>query len=109
MSNRIQEGNNVLLFLDSKRKYLVKVEKGKVFHTHRGFVEINALIGEKYGTKIKSNLHVNFVALQPTIKDYVFKLSRRTQINYPKDIALIILFGNIHPGSRVGEAGTGTD
>jgi tRNA (adenine57-N1/adenine58-N1)-methyltransferase len=33
---------------------------------------------------------------------------RKTQITYPKDIALIIMFSGIGPGSRVVEAGTGT-
>lgn len=37
----------------------------------------------------------------------MLKASRKTQILYPKDIALIILLGNIQPGSRVVEAGTG--
>jgi len=53
-------------------------------------------------------MNVEFVALKPYIRDYVFKMSRRTQIIYPKDIALIIFFGNIQCGSRVVEAGTGT-
>jgi len=50
---------------------------------------------------------VEFVAFKPTIRDYIFKISRRTQIIYPKDIALIILFSGIGPGSRIVEGGTG--
>jgi tRNA (adenine57-N1/adenine58-N1)-methyltransferase len=108
LKETIQEGRNVLLFLDKRRSYLVKVEEGKDFHTHKGFVHLSDLIGKKYGTRIRSNLDVEFVAFKPSIRDYVFKISRRTQIIYPKDIALIIMFGNIQPGSRVVEAGTGT-
>ncbi|OYT47846.1 hypothetical protein B6U79_03640 [Candidatus Bathyarchaeota archaeon ex4484_231] len=104
----IQEGDYVLLFLDNRRSYLVKVEKEKDFHTHKGFIHLGDLIGSEYGAKIKSSLNVEFVALKPTIRDYIFKMARRTQIIYPKDIALIIMFGNIQPGSRVVEAGTGT-
>jgi len=98
----------VLLFLDNRRSYLVKVEKEKDFHTHKGFIHLGDLIGSEYGAKIKSSLNVEFVTLKPTIRDYIFKMARRTQIIYPKDIALIIMFGNIQPGSRVVEAGTGT-
>jgi tRNA (adenine57-N1/adenine58-N1)-methyltransferase len=36
------------------------------------------------------------------------KSSRQTQITYPKDAALIIMFSGIGPGSRVVESGTGT-
>ena len=39
---------------------------------------------------------------------YIFKSFRKTQIIYPKDIALIVLYSGIGPGSRVVEAGTGT-
>ncbi len=42
------------------------------------------------------------------IKDYIFKITRRTQILYPKDIALIILYSGVGPGSLVVEAGTGS-
>ena len=108
MQETISEGSVVLLFLDRRRSYLVRVERGKDFHTHRGFVHLGELVGKEYGTRIKSNLGVEFFALKPSIRDYVFKMSRRTQIVYPKDIALIVMFGDVQPGSRVAEAGTGT-
>jgi len=104
----ISEGDNVLLLLDNRRSYLVKAEGGRDFHTHKGFIHVGELLGKEYGTRITSNLGVEFVALKPSIRDYVFKMSRRTQIVYPKDIALIVLFGNVQPGSQVVEAGTGT-
>ncbi|MEM1507084.1 MAG: tRNA (adenine-N1)-methyltransferase [Candidatus Bathyarchaeia archaeon] len=108
MSNGIREGDYVLLYLDDKRTYMVKAERGKVLHTHKGFVKIDDLIGKEFGTRVKSSLGVEFIAFKPSIRDYIFKSSRGTQIIYPKDMALIILFGNIQPGSRVVEAGTGT-
>lgn len=108
MGVEIQDGDDILLFLDKRRNYLVKMECNKDFHTHKGYVQLDNLLGKRYGTRIKSNLNKEFVALKPSMKDYVFKMSRRTQIIYPKDIALIIFFGNIQTGSRVVEAGTGT-
>ncbi len=107
MSEEIKEGDDVLLFLDNRRSYLVRAEKGRVLHTHKGFIKIDDVIGKEFGARIKSSMGVDFVALKPSIKDYIFKISRRTQIIYPKDIALIILFGNIQPGSFIVEAGTG--
>lgn len=105
--DKIQEGDYVLLYLDNKRSYMVRVEKGKILHTHRGFVSVGDLIGREFGTRIKSSMGVEFIAFKPSIRDYVYKSIRGTQIIYPKDIALIILFGNIGPGKRVVEAGTG--
>jgi tRNA (adenine57-N1/adenine58-N1)-methyltransferase len=104
----IGEGEDILLYLNPRTTYLVRVEKGRSFHTHKGFVQLDGLIGKEYGVRIESSMGVQFVTLEPTVRDYVFKMSRRTQINYPKDIALIIMFSGIGPGSSVVEAGTGT-
>jgi len=104
----INEGDDVLLYLDPHRTYLVRVEKGKSFHTHRGYVQLANLIGKTYGTRLVSNTGNEFVALKPLLSDFVFKSQRKTQITYPKDVALIVMFSGIGPNSRVVEAGTGT-
>ena len=103
----IREGDYILLYLNKKRSYLVKAEKDKSFHTHKGYIKFDSLIGKKYGTRLLSSLDVEFVALKPTLRDFIFKAQRRTQIMYPKDIALIVMFSGIGPSSRVIEAGTG--
>jgi tRNA (adenine57-N1/adenine58-N1)-methyltransferase len=104
----IREDEDVLLYLDRKRTFLVRVEKGKSFHTHKGFIQLDDLVGKEYGTRTTSSMGVEFVALRPTLRDYIFKVQRKTQISYPKDIALILMFSGVGPGSRVVEAGTGT-
>lgn len=106
-SQSIREGDQILLYLNKRRSYLIKAEKEQNFHTHKGYIRIGSLIGKKFGTRVLSSLNVDFVALKPALRDFVFKAHRRTQIMYPKDIALIIMFGDIGPGSRVVEAGTG--
>jgi len=103
----IREGDDVLLYLNSKRSYLVRAEDGKSFHTHKGYVEFDRLIGRKYGSRLLSSLGVEFVALKPALRDFIFKAQRKTQILYPKDVALICIFSGITSGSRVVEAGTG--
>ena len=108
MTELIAEGDDIFLYMDTKRTYLVKVEAEKSFHTHKGYIQLGDLIGKEYGTRIVSSMGTEFVALKPTLRDYIFKTSRRTQISYPKDISLIIMFSGIGPGSRVVEAGTGT-
>ena len=108
MTELIAEGSDVFLYLDRKRTYLVKVEAEKSFHTHKGYIQLGDLIGKEYGSRIASSMDIQFVALKPNLRDHIFKSSRRTQISYPKDIALIIMYSGIGPGSRVVEAGTGT-
>ena len=109
MSNqKIIEGDYILLYLSQRKTYLVKVEAGKSFHTHKGFIKFDDLIGKDYGSSVLSNLGVEFMAIKPLLRDFVMKSVRKTQITYPKDIALIVVFSGIGPGSRVVEAGTGT-
>ena len=108
MTELIAEGEDIFLYLDRKRTYLVRVEAEKSFHTHKGYIQLGDLIGKEYGTRIASSMGIEFVALKPTLRDYIFKTKRRTQISYPKDISLIVMFSGIGPGSRVVEAGTGT-
>jgi tRNA (adenine57-N1/adenine58-N1)-methyltransferase len=108
MSELIGEGEDIFLYLDSRRTYLVRVEADKSFHTHKGYIQLGELIGKEYGTRITSSMGVEFVALKPNLRDQIFKVKRKTQISYPKDIAFIIMFSGIGPGSRVVEAGTGT-
>ncbi|MGB9853554.1 MAG: tRNA (adenine-N1)-methyltransferase [Candidatus Bathyarchaeales archaeon] len=104
----ISEGDYVLLYLNQRKTYLVRVEHGKTFHTHKGFVKFDDLIGRAYGETVSSSLGVRFTVLKPLLRDYILKSVRKTQITYPKDIALIIMFSGIGSGSRVVEAGTGT-
>jgi tRNA (adenine57-N1/adenine58-N1)-methyltransferase len=87
---------------------MVKVEAGKSFHTHKGFIKLDDLIGKEFGATIQSSLGIEFTALKPSLTDYIMKSSRKTQITYPKDAALIVMFSGIGPGSRVAESGTGT-
>jgi tRNA (adenine57-N1/adenine58-N1)-methyltransferase len=105
---KIGEGDYILLYLKYHKTYMVKAEAGKSFHTHKGIVKFDDLIGKDYGSIITSSLGIEFVVLRPLLSDLIMKSARQTQITYPKDIALIVMFSGIGPESRVVEAGTGT-
>ena len=109
MSNlTIAEGDNILLYLDVRRTYMIKVLAGQTFHTHKGYLKFDDIIGKPYGSTFKSSLGINFTVLKPQLTDYILKSQRNTQIIYAKDAALIVMFSGIGPGSRVVESGTGT-
>ena len=107
-NEKIQEGDYALIYLDARRTYMIKIQAGQTFHTHKGYIKLDELIGKEFGEPIKSSLGVMFTTLKPQLTDYIMKSSRNTQIIYPKDAALIVMFSGIGPGSRVVESGTGT-
>ena len=107
-NQKIVEGDNVLIYLDARRTYMLKIQTGQTFHTHKGYIKLDELVGKEYGEPIKSSLGIYFTTLKPILTDYIMKSSRNTQIIYPKDAALIVMFSGIGPGSRVIESGTGT-
>lgn len=107
-TQKVAEGDYVLLLLSQRKTYLTRVEQGKSFHTHKGYIKFDDLVGKDYGSPVLSSLGFEFVALKPLLRDYIMKSARQTQITYPKDIALMIMFSGIGSGSHVVEAGTGT-
>jgi tRNA (adenine57-N1/adenine58-N1)-methyltransferase len=107
-TQKIADGDYALLYLTQRKTYMVKVEAGKSFHTHKGFIKFDDMIGKDYGSGVLSSLGFEFKALRPLLRDFIMKSVRKTQITYPKDIALIVMFSGIGPGSCVVEAGTGT-
>jgi len=102
------EGGLVLLYFDVRRQWLLRVERGKEFHTHKGFVRTDEIIGLPFGSEIKSSLGERFWLLKPTTHDFIMHSLRRTQIMYPKDIGLILLKLSLASGMKVLEVGTGS-
>jgi len=102
------EGGLVLLYFDVRRQWLLRVERGKEFHTHKGFIRIDDIIGLPLGSEIKSSLGERFWLLKPTTHDFIMHSVRRTQIMYPKDIGLILLKLSLSAGMKVLEVGSGS-
>lgn len=107
-ANLVKEGDYTLIFLNKRKNWLIKVERGKQFHTHRGIVDIDSLIGLKYGSSVSTSLNETMWVLKPTIQDFVMKSRRRTQVVYPKDLGIIAAWTGLSPGQIVVESGTGS-
>ena len=106
--DRIREGNHILLFWDQRRQWLLEVDKGRQFHTHKGIVKLADVVGKRYGDAVRSSLGLDFLILRPTTYDFLGHLARPTQIMYPKDIGLVVLRLGLSSGKIVVEAGTGS-
>ena len=81
---------------------------GGEFHTHRGAIDHDTVIGLPEGSVVKSTNGDSFLVLRPLLIDYVMSMPRGAQVIYPKDAAQIVHEGDIFPGARVLEAGAGS-
>ncbi|HUX98517.1 MAG TPA: tRNA (adenine-N1)-methyltransferase [Candidatus Deferrimicrobium sp.] len=108
MEKIIQNGDSILIVFDEKRRWIVQVKEGEKFHTNKGFINFDDVIGKPYGCQIQGSKQLDFLIFAPTPADLLFKTFRQTQIIYPKDAGMIIVLTGIGPGSQVVEAGAGS-
>ena len=102
------DGDRIQL-TDSKGKlYSFTITAGKQWHTHKGWIAHDEIIGMPEGSVFETNSGLRFTVFKPLLPDYVLSMPRGATIIYPKDAALILGFADIYPGARVLEAGVGS-
>jgi tRNA (adenine57-N1/adenine58-N1)-methyltransferase len=107
-SGPFRAGDRVQLTDPKGRHYTVVLESGRTYHTHRGALDHDKLIGQPEGSVVTSAAGTPYLALRPLLADYVLSMPRRAQVIYPKDAAQIVMWGDVFPGARVLEAGAGS-
>ena len=90
------------------RRYTMVLKPGGEFHTHRGIIALDDVVGLPEGSVVRSTNGDQFLVLRPLLVDYVMSMPRGAQVVYPKDAAQIVHEGDIFPGARVLEAGAGS-
>ena len=103
-----REGDRVQLTDPKNRMHTIVLTPGKEFHTHRGALAHDALIGLPDGSVVISAGGTPYLALRPLLSDYVLSMPRGAQVIYPKDAAQIVAMGDVFPGAKVLEAGVGS-
>ena len=101
-------GDRVQLTDAKGRHYTMVLAPGAEFHTHRGAIAHDTVIGSPEGSVVKSTNGDQFLVLRPLLIDYVLSMPRGAQVIYPKDAAQIVHEGDVFPGARVLEAGAGS-
>ena len=101
-------GDRVQLTGPKGKLNTITLEPGKVFHTHRGILSHDDIIGLPDGSVVTNNVGVEHLALRPLLNDFVMSMPRGAAIIYPKDAAQILAQADIFPGATVVEAGVGS-
>lgn len=94
---------------DSKGKlHTIQLRAGATYHTNRGALRHDAIIGLSDGSIVRTELEHEFLVLRPLLNDYVMGMPRGAAIVYPKDAGQIVQMGDIFEGAVVIEAGVGS-
>jgi tRNA (adenine57-N1/adenine58-N1)-methyltransferase len=88
--------------------HTVVLEAGREFHTHKGSIAHDDLIGSSEGVVVRSSGGVDYLALRPLYADFVLSMPRGAAVVYPKDAGQVVTMGDIFPGASVVEAGVGS-
>ncbi|MEU8272083.1 tRNA (adenine-N1)-methyltransferase [Sphaerisporangium sp. NPDC049002] len=103
-----QPGDQVQLTDPKDKRHTVTLREGGVFHTHKGSIPHDDLIGLPEGSVVRSSGGTSYLAFRHLLEDYAVSMPRGAAVVYPKDAAQIVAMADIFPGARVVEAGVGS-
>jgi tRNA (adenine57-N1/adenine58-N1)-methyltransferase len=101
-------GDQVQLTDEKGRSHRLVLAPGRAFHTHRGSIAHDDLVGAAEGSVVRASGGMSYIALRPLLADYTLSMSRGAAVIYPKDAAQIVGLADVFPGARVLEAGAGS-
>src|SRR6202020_3051850 len=94
-------GEPVQLTDPKGRSHLITLRAGASFHTHRGSLNHDDIIGGPDGNVIRSQGGTPYVVFRPLLADYTLAMKRGAAVVYPKDAAQIVAFADVFPRARV--------
>ena len=103
-----ETGERIQLTDPRGRLHTITLEPGREFHTHRGYLRHDDLIGRPDGSVVTNTAGIEYLALRPLLSDYVMSMPRGAAVVYPKDAGQIVQMADIFPGAVVVEAGVGS-
>jgi tRNA (adenine57-N1/adenine58-N1)-methyltransferase len=101
-------GDRIQLTDPKGKLYSFTITPGKEWHSHKGWIVHDELIGLPEGSVVSTTAGLKFTAFIPLLSDYVLSMPRGATIVYPKDAAMIVGVADVYPGAHVLEAGVGS-
>ena len=71
-----REGERVQLTDERGRMNTISLEAGGAFHTHRGFLNHDDIIGKVDGSVVVNNVGQQYQTLRPLLSDFVLSMPR---------------------------------
>ncbi len=104
----LRAGERVQLTDAKGRMHTIQLRAGGLFHTHRGGIAHDDIIGRPDGSVVLTAEEHEYLVLRPLLSDYVMGMPRGAAIVYPKDAGQIVQMADIFSGAVVAEAGVGS-
>ena len=104
----LQVGERITLSDSKGRRHSVVLAVGGAFHTTKGAISHDELIGRPEGSVVRSAGGAAYLAFRPLLEEFTVTMPRGAAVVYPKDAAHILVQTDIFPGARVLEAGAGS-
>ncbi len=104
----LRPGEWVRLTDTKGRRHNLCLAQGKVFHTNRGGIAHDDIIGRDEGLTVSSTAGGEYLVFRPLLNEFVVSMPRGAAVVYPKDAAQIVAMADIFPGAHVVEAGAGS-
>lgn len=101
-------GDQAQLTDPKRRMHTIVLEEGKAFHTAKGAISHDEILGQPEGIVVSSSNGTKYLVQRPLLRDFVLSMPRGATVIYPKDAAMIVGLADIYPGARVLEAGAGS-
>lgn len=101
-------GERVSLTDPKGRRHSLLLSPGGAFHTTKGRISHDDLIGAPEGSVVRSAGGVPYLAFRQLLEDFTVTMPRGAAVVYPKDAAHILVQTDVFPGARVLEAGAGS-
>jgi tRNA (adenine57-N1/adenine58-N1)-methyltransferase len=104
----LRAGEWVRLVDGKGRKHNLCLQEGAQFHTNRGGIDHDLMIGRDEGFTVTSSGGAEYLVFRPLLNEFVVSMPRGAAVVYPKDAAQVVAMADIYPGARVVEAGVGS-
>jgi tRNA (adenine57-N1/adenine58-N1)-methyltransferase len=103
----LRDRDAVVLIDRKQRSYLRTLRCGRVITVHGNAIPADEIIGRPEGCVVTSARGERLLVLRPTYAQLIPSLPRQAQPIYPKDVGVLLLWGDIGPGMHVIEVGVG--